>query len=736
MAHVLSGKSVVVTGTFSKKRSELEAALKGLGAVVVGAVSGKTDMLFVGTDAGSKLAAAKKLGVPVKSERDLMKLLEDNNSKTPATKKVEKPTSKPVPKAFKGAVKKKVATEKTRPAKSPKTKSGSENSALRQRLLDMIEALKGNKAVAVVYAHIGTPLEIASLQKVASSAGVKLTPEQIAFYSEVGEFYLVWAPIHHPSYDAKVHKPKPGRPNMFTLEQLDTAAFRIIAMPTLNEVLVKNPMTYDSDDDIARYGFDFPGNFETPALVKEQDGTLNVAVGSDYGADWDSRTTTFGDYVELVISSWGDVASRRTFYQSGKKAKAPAPITLESLLPKPPKGAAVNETALLRTLKSAGSAKNLDDDQLAQAAAALGSQNEALGSLIAQRLSEAGTRCLPFVQQMFDALDVRPGLAGTLIFWLERLHASSGLTPSLENAAAVLRAKHNTATHIAAQLVALAGAKVSPLLHPYLAATPDKKDTFALAAQETAAYVALMVGDESTKPFLTKLAVGADKEQTAAVIARATLARLEPESAIAQQSGAKDILWLARELRDASPSILAPLARVLPAAIQKEVATAIETSFAQEDDEYSKAVTLLPSLGTSGVAAALRALAVGANEGFNIEDLCGALATAKLSPAERAKAAAVLTPPAKRGDPDLGIYVLFFGGAVPTGPMMKKKEFIENWTSAYVWDQLANPVLDTVLDYLESEKQTKSLRAQAAQLMQDGMICPAMWNPRVQQLAL
>ncbi len=70
------GKNVVLTGTFQEfKRSEAEAALSAIGANVSGSVSSKTDMLFVGEKAGSKLAKAKSLKIPVHDEATLAALL-------------------------------------------------------------------------------------------------------------------------------------------------------------------------------------------------------------------------------------------------------------------------------------------------------------------------------------------------------------------------------------------------------------------------------------------------------------------------------------------------------------------------------------------------------------------------------------------------------------------------------------------------------------------------------------
>ncbi|WP_194437082.1 NAD-dependent DNA ligase LigA [Vibrio fluminensis] len=72
----LAGKVVVLTGSLSQlSRSDAKAALEALGAKVTGSVSKKTDILFVGENAGSKLAKAQELGVEVKTEQDLVDLM-------------------------------------------------------------------------------------------------------------------------------------------------------------------------------------------------------------------------------------------------------------------------------------------------------------------------------------------------------------------------------------------------------------------------------------------------------------------------------------------------------------------------------------------------------------------------------------------------------------------------------------------------------------------------------------
>ena len=65
---VLDGMTVVLTGTLSRPRSEIKAALEAEGAKVTGSVSKNTDLVLAGDAAGSKAEKAEELGVPVLSE--------------------------------------------------------------------------------------------------------------------------------------------------------------------------------------------------------------------------------------------------------------------------------------------------------------------------------------------------------------------------------------------------------------------------------------------------------------------------------------------------------------------------------------------------------------------------------------------------------------------------------------------------------------------------------------------
>jgi len=74
---IFAGKTFVVTGTLSKyTRDEAHELIAGHGGRASSSVSKKTDYLLAGEKAGSKLAKAEKLGVPVISEDEFEKLIE------------------------------------------------------------------------------------------------------------------------------------------------------------------------------------------------------------------------------------------------------------------------------------------------------------------------------------------------------------------------------------------------------------------------------------------------------------------------------------------------------------------------------------------------------------------------------------------------------------------------------------------------------------------------------------
>ena len=74
---VLDGKSFVVSGVFSHfSRDEIKTSIDQHGGKVSGSISGKTDYVLAGEKMGpEKLKKAEKLGVPIISEEDYLKMI-------------------------------------------------------------------------------------------------------------------------------------------------------------------------------------------------------------------------------------------------------------------------------------------------------------------------------------------------------------------------------------------------------------------------------------------------------------------------------------------------------------------------------------------------------------------------------------------------------------------------------------------------------------------------------------
>lgn len=75
-SEALKGKTFVLTGTLpTLTRDQATAILRKHGAKVTGSVSKKTSYVLAGAEAGSKLARAEELGVPVIAEEDLERVI-------------------------------------------------------------------------------------------------------------------------------------------------------------------------------------------------------------------------------------------------------------------------------------------------------------------------------------------------------------------------------------------------------------------------------------------------------------------------------------------------------------------------------------------------------------------------------------------------------------------------------------------------------------------------------------
>lgn len=72
---IFAGKTFVLTGSLSRKRSQVEEEIRSLGGKTSSSVSKNTDYVLAGEKAGSKAQQAQKLGVAIISEEDYKEML-------------------------------------------------------------------------------------------------------------------------------------------------------------------------------------------------------------------------------------------------------------------------------------------------------------------------------------------------------------------------------------------------------------------------------------------------------------------------------------------------------------------------------------------------------------------------------------------------------------------------------------------------------------------------------------
>ena len=77
ISDVLSGKSIVISGTFARhSREEYKALVEGHGGKNVSSISKKTSFILAGENMGpSKLEKARKLDIPIVTENDFLDML-------------------------------------------------------------------------------------------------------------------------------------------------------------------------------------------------------------------------------------------------------------------------------------------------------------------------------------------------------------------------------------------------------------------------------------------------------------------------------------------------------------------------------------------------------------------------------------------------------------------------------------------------------------------------------------
>ena len=165
----LTGKAVVLTGTFVlMKRAEAERLLKEAGADVRGTVGKTTDVLVHGADAGSKLDAARRHGVALMTEAEMVALL----------------TAAGIGGGLLDG-----AAEKLARKAAEEAAAATEMTQVVAELRAFVDALRRRKDITVTVAELGRKAGQAKLHQL---RGIRAPQELVDFYAEMDGVHIEW----------------------------------------------------------------------------------------------------------------------------------------------------------------------------------------------------------------------------------------------------------------------------------------------------------------------------------------------------------------------------------------------------------------------------------------------------------------------------------------------------------------------------------------------------------------
>jgi predicted DNA-binding WGR domain protein len=354
----LRGKTVVVTGTFARPRKELEKLLVAAGCTLGGSVTAKTELLLVGTDAGSKLAAAQKLGVKIMTEAEFDAL----GASTPAD---TTPSAKAKPAEWQ------VYADQLQAAGDPrgeviavqlaldaKPKDAALREAERKALAPLLKGpladalarfdalvakLKANPKVKLLAYFTHEPVTEREIAKVEQALGVPLHTSILTFFRQTNGLQLYadhrdrdefdegdFQPLG-PKYDKKAEDAM----SRFSENYLLSYGLHI---PTLSEVFLadfEGQLWFDNMDDGNETEFGrkrFPelsfhkslrivdqhnGYFPIAFALIDQPGNPRIGLGDDYGVAWDSKVTDFEGFIGAVLKNDASQEKLERFFQRG-----------------------------------------------------------------------------------------------------------------------------------------------------------------------------------------------------------------------------------------------------------------------------------------------------------------------------------------------------------------------------------------------------------------------------------
>lgn len=199
------------------------------------------------------------------------------------------------------------------------------------RLNAMIAVLKKHPGVELLEKRVGTPAQAKDLRLIERELGFDLDPAVRDLYLQANGVLVVWI-----RRGERGNIPRSRHLSARDLEFVPPGA-GVIALAPAHQVFGKpGPVRMDyakfMPGEPPHWGFDFPGNYYTPAFVRVDD-ALKVKVGDDHGAAWDGPVVTLERYMEVVLATWGSIDARARVFVRGKGA-AVLPMTLDQVLAK------------------------------------------------------------------------------------------------------------------------------------------------------------------------------------------------------------------------------------------------------------------------------------------------------------------------------------------------------------------------------------------------------------------
>ncbi|MBL8916642.1 MAG: WGR domain-containing protein [Archangium sp.] len=353
----LKGKSVVITGTFARPRKELEKLLQAAGCMVGGSVTAKTDVLLVGTDAGSKLAAAQKLGVKIMTEAEFDSAASSSGPAQtvpgPKAKAAEwqvyadqlqasgDPRGEVI--ALQLAIEAKPADAKLRDAERAALKPllSAPLSDFVARFDAMVEKLKKKSSIKQLAYFKHEPVTEKEIIEVETKLGVPLHQSILTFFRQTNGIQFYAEDTEHEEYEETDFKPLTGKYDKKAKDQMSRFSenFQIahgLSIPTLKEVFLSDfegILWFDHQDDENQAQFgrkSFPelsfhkslrvldehnGYYVIAFALIDQPANPRIGLGDDHGVGWDStKTVDFETYMNTVIKNEASTEKMTRFF--------------------------------------------------------------------------------------------------------------------------------------------------------------------------------------------------------------------------------------------------------------------------------------------------------------------------------------------------------------------------------------------------------------------------------------